>query len=183
MPLFNLKGMFLSLVAFWLMDVLLSNKKEHVIYRADKYVCCSRSMFNSSWTSNVSCIEVRVAPLHLPSSQNGGVAVLRSPKCHMNVSILATCLSSSDKLTNQLEVSVWRIISLFSIKIAGLQILPFHFAACLLPSTFHNSSVTPAIFHMPRSNITTPPPAFEGVKQTGELNAFLMSQRQLESGD
>lgn len=76
------------------------------------------------------------------------------------------------------------MISLFSIKIAGLQILPSHFAACLLPSPFHNSSVALTIFHVVQVYVssslgaTTEPPSsvFEGVNQTSELNAFLMSQ-------
>lgn len=119
---------------------------------------------------------LRLIPLHLPSSP--------APSVIWMFLFMSPCLSSIDKLANQLEVSVWRIISLFPIKIAGLQILPFHFAACLLPSTFHNSSVTPAIFHVPPSNNRTSLPlAFEGVNQTGELNAFLMSRRQSESGD
>lgn len=97
---------------------------------------------------------------------------------------ICACLSSSDKLTNQLRVSVWRIISLFSIRIAGLQILPFHFAACLLPSASPNSSVNPAFFPLClRATTRPPPPAFEGVNPTGEFNAFLMNQRRMESGD
>lgn len=170
---------------------LSSNQRRNSVNNKDiksrSECCCRNTSFQSCWTLTVSLIEICGFVLHLrtfPAVKMEVQPNLRGWSVIRVFLFMSACLSGSDKLTNQLEASVWRIIPLFSIKIAGLQILPFHFAACLLPSTFHNSSVTPAIFHMPPSNNTAPlPPAFEGVNQTGELNAYLMSQRQLESGD
>lgn len=106
----------------------------------------------------------------------------------LNVSIHVFLSARSDILTNQLEASVCGIISLLCLKNPGLWILPFYFAVCLLPLSLHNSSVTLPIPPVPWSNnsssTTTPTstPIFEGVNQTGELNARLM-RRRWELGD
>lgn len=114
-----------------------------------------------------------------------------SSERHLNVSILATCLSGSDKLTNQLEVSVWRIISPVLHWNGWTTDPPFPF--CFLSPSIHFPQLichSCYFSHASEQNhpphLTTPTPAspaFEGVNQTGELNAYLMSQRQLESGD
>lgn len=64
-----------------------------------------------------------------------------------------------DALTNRLEVSGWRMVVPLYNKVASLlQILPFHFAACLF-SPPPPSSVTPAIFHISWSNTASSPRA------------------------
>lgn len=63
-----------------------------------------------------------------------------------------------DALTNRLEVSGWRMVVPLYNKVASLlQILPFHFAACLFSPP--PSSVTPAIFHISWSNTASSPRA------------------------
>lgn len=82
--------------------------------------------------------------------------------CHFLFSILVwkpeRTWNLKDELTNQLEVSVWGIIFPLNNKITTrLQILPFYFAACLLPPTFPNHLSLLLFFTYVEAGLHPPP--------------------------